>query len=102
MRVASIAEHSRNFGGQSRVDGAGEDAQGMFALYYTDTHQFIAAPERWVHAIALAEMLSSRTSREVAVVYNGADGSTEIYCRCEVDGVMPVPQIQSKHIGVVS
>jgi hypothetical protein len=59
----------------------------MFALYYTDNQQFIAAPERWVHAVALAEMLAARTAREIAVVYNGADGTTEIYCRCEGNGI---------------
>ena len=54
----------------------------MFALYYTDTQQFIAAPDRWVHAASLAKALSRETRREVAVIYNGTDGTTVVCCSC--------------------
>lgn len=52
-----------------------------FALFYSDTEEFIAARDDRHRAIALARSMSGSSAREVTVLYNGPRGELDVCCK---------------------
>ena len=52
-----------------------------FALFYSDTEQFITADNDRSRAVALARELSRETAREITVVFNSPKGDVAVCCK---------------------